>query len=91
MPVEPIKSPDITTNTSDTTKSEFTPELEKTKVKGPIVELIDAAVAKNASDIHLVAGVKPTIRIDGKDTDINVSAIIEIVIDKDGQTFSLTY
>ncbi|MFH1749778.1 MAG: type IV pilus twitching motility protein PilT [bacterium] len=31
-----------------------------------MIKLIEVAVARNASDLHLVAGVKPTIRIDGK-------------------------
>jgi twitching motility protein PilT len=51
-------------------------------VKGPIVKYIDEAISKNASDIHLVAGVKPTIRIDGKLTPIDTEkplSAIEIV------------
>ncbi|MFC1656703.1 type IV pilus twitching motility protein PilT [Patescibacteria group bacterium] len=40
--------------------------LEATIVKGDIIKYIDVAVTRNASDLHLVAGVKPTIRIDGK-------------------------
>lgn len=41
-----------------------------TVVKGEITKYIDVAINRNASDLHLIAGVKPTIRIDGKLTPI---------------------
>ncbi len=62
-----INIPQEVPNTSqDFSQTNTEKNLGGTVVKGDIIKLIEVAVTRNASDLHLVAGVKPTIRIDGR-------------------------
>ena len=50
--------------------------VQKNNFSTEIKKLLDLAIEKKASDLHLVVGVRPTLRIDGKLTPINEEPVL---------------